>query len=337
MNSAILKAVASYLPPQRLSNEDLCRDHPSWTPEKVFAKTGIKERSVSGADETSVDMGIQAAIALFEKNSNEKEAVDFLIFCTQTPDYFLPSSACIIQEALGLRESVGAIDVNQGCSGFVYSLSIANGLIASGSAKNVLIITADTYTKLISPSDFSVRSLFGDGATASLVKAHDGPEGLGRFVFGTSGKGANDLIVPAGGFRNPKSAKTAVVSDGGFGNKRSPEQLFMDGSKILVFGLSKVPSAVGQLLENEGISVDDVDHFVFHQASLLMLQKLGKKMKIPSEKVPIALEYSGNTVSSTIPLALEQCFLMGKFKSGDVVVLVGFGVGLSWAACTIKM
>ena len=337
MCSEILKTVASYLPPKRLSNAELCQDHPSWTPEKVLAKTGIEERAIAGDHETSVDMGIKAAVALFEKHPNEKDAIDFLIFCTQTPDYFLPSGACIIQEALGLSEGVGAIDVNQGCSGYVYSLSLAKGLIASGSAQNVLIITADTYTKLINESDFSVRALFGDGATASLVTSHDGPEGIGGFVFGTSGRGANDLIVPAGGFRRPKSVESAIVSEDPYGNTRSAEQLFMDGSKILVFGLSKVPSAIKELLKKESINMTDVDHFIFHQASLLMLEKLQNKLKIPSEKVPISLKYSGNTVSSTIPIVLEQGFSQGRFKSGDILVLVGFGVGLSWAACTMKV
>lgn len=338
MRQAKIQFVACSLPDAILSNDDLCKIAPSWTADKILQKTGIASRHISAEGETSVDLGIQAAQHLFDQHPNVKESIDYLIFCTQTPDHFLPTSACLIQEALGLKKTIGAIDINQGCSGYVYGLSLAKGLIVSGIAQNVLLITADTYTKLINPKDISVRTLFGDAGTASLIAQNeDETSGIGSFIFGTNGAGAQDLIVPAGGFRTPVSEETSIEVTDTFGNVRSQDQLFMDGSKILVFGLSTIPKAVRSLLEKDGLNFDQIDHFIFHQASLLMLQKLAKKLGIENQKMPLALEDTGNTVSSTIPIVLHKCLTEGRFKSGQKLLLAGFGVGLSWAACTIQI
>lgn len=338
MRQAKIQFVERCLPDAILSNDDLCKFAPSWTAEKILQKTGIAFRHISAEGETSVDLGIRAAQRLFDQHPDVKERVDYLIFCTQTPDYFLPTSACLIQEALGLEKNIGAIDINQGCSGYVYGLSLAKGLIVSGVAKNVLLITADTYTKLINQKDVSVRTLFGDAGTASLItQCDDDSSGIGSFVFGTNGAGAQDLIVPAGGFRTPSSQETSKEVTDTFGNVRSQNQLFMDGSKILVFGLSTIPKAVKSLLEKDGLDLDEIDHFIFHQASLLMLQKLAKKLGIEDRRMPLALEDTGNTVSSTIPIVLHKCLAEDRFKPGQKLLLAGFGVGLSWAACTIQL
>jgi 3-oxoacyl-[acyl-carrier-protein] synthase III len=339
MQQAKLTHCMSYFPEQKLSNEDICKISDHWTPEKILSKTGIEYRNISADTETSVDLAIGAASRLFSVNPDLKDRVQYLIFCTQTPDYFLPTSACILQNALGLKTAVGAIDINQGCSGFVYGLSLAKGLIASGIVENVLLITADTYTKLINPNDISVRTLFGDGASASFIEARSPDQSgltIGNFVFGTDGAGHKDLIVPAGGFRTPVSPDTAVETHDMHGNVRSQEQLYMDGSKILIFGLSIVPKAIKSLLAQESLEISDIDHFIFHQASLLMLQKLAQKLKLPYGKMPIALQYNGNTVSSTIPITLQQCLADNTIQNDQKLLLAGFGVGLSWAACTLE-
>jgi 3-oxoacyl-[acyl-carrier-protein] synthase III len=339
MKQARITKIASYFPDRKLSNADLCKIAPSWSEDKILLKTGIEFRHISAETETAVDLGIGAAKQLFAQDPTVKDAVDYLIFCTQTPDYFLPTSACIIQDALGLKKTIGAIDINQGCSGYVYGLSLAKGLIASGIVSNVLLITADTYTKLINPKDISVRALFGDGATATLVSHDQGDDqalSIGDFIFGTDGAGHQDLIVPAGGFRCPTSPSTSVEAQDNHGNIRSREQLYMDGAKILIFGLSVVPKAIQSLLDKESLEIDDIDHFVFHQASLLMLEKLSKKLKLQPEKMPIALQSTGNTVSSSIPITLQKCRAEGRIKSSEKLLLMGFGVGLSWAACTLQ-
>jgi 3-oxoacyl-[acyl-carrier-protein] synthase III len=238
---------------------------------------------------------------------------------------------------LGLRTDCGALDFNLGCSGYVYGLALAKGLIENGLCRNVLLITADTYTKLIHPKDRSVRTLFGDGAAATLISGVSDIEVIGPFVFGTDGRGATKLIVPAGGSRIPLNPETATVRDDGTGNFRSMQNLFMDGPEIFNFTLKVVPSLVKQLLTKAQLDLEEVDYFVFHQANRFMLEQLRKKLKIPEEKFCINMESYGNTVSATIPMALEIAYGQEQIKQGDIVMLVGFGVGYSWGAAMIKM
>lgn len=331
-----IRDIAIYVPDKILDNHMLANIYPGWSPEKIYEKTGILERRIAADGETAADMGRKAAEQLFEQGVVAREEVDFLIFCTQAPDYILPTSACIMQHALGLQKSVGALDINLGCSGFVYALSLANGLIQSGAARCVLIITADTYSKFIHPLDKSVRTLFGDAAVATAVVADvDTEHTIGPFVFGTDGSGAQSLMVESGGSRIPRSAETAIESEDSSGNTRSRDNLFMDGAAVMAFTLREVPLAVARLRALSGVDVDDVDYYVLHQANRFMLDALRKKLGLPKEKMPMFIELVGNTVSSTIPLLLHD-----KLKSGELagrrIMLVGFGVGLSWAACMLN-
>ena len=322
-------AIEGHLPEKVLSNEDLALLYPSWSPEKIFAKTGIANRHIAADNETAVDLACAAASALFARGRVTASEVDYVLFCSQTPDYILPTSACIIQHRLGLRTDIGALDINLGCSGFVYGLSLANALIATGAASRVLLLTADTYSKLIHPMDRGVRSLFGDGAAATLIEACDTDElCLGPFVVGTDGAGSSNLIVPAGGFRRPQSVETARVQEDASGNLRSLNDLYMDGAAIMTFTLGAVPAAVEKLLTRAGKSMADFDAFVLHQASAFILNRLRQKMAIPTDKFVVALQDCGNTVSSTIPLALAPLLRDGRARR---VMLVGFGVGYSWA------
>jgi 3-oxoacyl-[acyl-carrier-protein] synthase-3 len=336
--TAAIAAIAAHLPAGELTNEDLAGELGDWTAEKIFDKTGIRSRRVSAAEECASDLGVAAAQRLFETGVCAPGAVDFLIFCTQSPDYFLPATACTMQARLGLRTSCGAVDINQGCSGFVYGLALAKSLVEAGTASCVLLVTADTYSKFLHPRDRSVRTIFGDGAAATLVVHSDGDEELiGPFVLGTDGRGARNLIVPVGGLRRRPSSETAVAREAEGGNWRSDQNLFMNGAEIFNFTLSTVPLAVQQLLEKANGGLHRVDYFVFHQANRFMLERLRDKLKIAPEKFLIDLEDCGNTVSSTIPLALERARRGGKITSGQRVMLVGFGVGYSWAAAMIRV
>ncbi|MFK3738285.1 ketoacyl-ACP synthase III [Massilia sp. TN1-12] len=328
--------LAAHLPRQVLSNEELAALYPDWSADKILAKTGIRSRHVAARDETAGDLACAAAEALFAQGRVRREDVDFILLCTQAPDYLLPTTACLLQQRLGIARSAGALDFNLGCSGFVYGLSLAKGLVESGAARCVLLLTADTYSKYIHARDRSVRTLFGDGATATVVGAHDGAQAIGPFVFGTDGAGARDLIVEAGGARRPCSPDTAVAREDANGNVRSPEQLYMNGAEVFAFSLREVPAAIDALLDKAGLVKDDVDYFVLHQANRFMLDALRKKIGVAPERLPIHIEDVGNTVSSTIPLALMRMREAGQLDAGTRLMLVGFGVGYSWAATIIQ-
>lgn len=334
---ARIAAIATHLPDGILGNDELAAMFPEWPAAKIVDKTGIHERRIAAPDETAADLAEAAVRTLFEQNEIAIDSIDFLILCTQAPDYILPTTACILQHRLGLPTSVGALDVNLGCSGYVYGLSLASGLIASAAARRVLLVTADTYSKYINARDKSVRTLFGDGAAATLIEAtDDAADGtIGPFVFGTDGSGADRLIVPAGGFRNPAGPDSAVERQDRAGNIRSDADLYMDGAAVMSFSLREVPRAFTQLLEKSGYAAPDYRYVVLHQANKFMLDALQKKLALPAEQLPRRFEHIGNTVSSTIPFVLAGLMAEGKLDAGARLALIGFGVGLSWAAATV--
>jgi 3-oxoacyl-[acyl-carrier-protein] synthase-3 len=337
MAFAKIADMAGYLPETRLDNEQLADLYPGWTADKILDKTGIRSRRIAAPGQTAGDLAQQAAQALFARGAVAPGDVDFLILCTQAPDYILPTTACVLQHALGIPTSAGALDVNLGCSGFVYCLSLAKGMIESGSARCVLILTADTYSKYIHPQDKSVRTLFGDGAAATAVVASDAPRAsIGPFVFGTDGSGAGKLIVEAGGFRTPRSAATAVESADDSGNVRTREHLYMSGADVMAFTLKEVPRAASALLEKADVANEAIDYFVLHQANRFMLETLRKKMKVEASRFPIHIEECGNTVSSTIPLTLVAMRDRGELATNKKLMLLGFGVGYSWAGCLLN-
>lgn len=335
---ARIVGVATHLPDRVLTNEELAAQFPEWPAEKILEKTGIRERRIAADGETALDLGYQAACKLLDREEGLREAVDFLIFCTQAPDYVLPTSACILQDRLGLGTHVGALDINLGCSGFVYGLALSSSLIASGAARNVLLVTADTYSKYINDRDKSVRTLFGDGAAATLIRAGDGScqAALGPFVFGSDGSGAKALIVEAGGFRLPASAATAEERTDRFGNIRNQQNLYMDGAGVMAFTLREIPQVYAQLLEKSGTSAGDYDYVVLHQANKFILDVLQRKLGLAGNRMPRRYEDVGNTVSSTIPLVLAGLFEGGKLTAGTRIMVLGFGVGLSWAGGVIQ-
>ena len=284
-------------------------------------------------------MAFAAASKLFESGVCEPRDIDFLLLCTQSPDYFLPTTACILQHRLGIPTHSGALDFNLGCSGYIYGLGLAKGLIETGQARKVLLLTAETYSKYIHPNDKSVRTLFGDAAAATLIVGEEHPESdddcIGPFLYGTDGSGHGNLIVPTGGMKKAKVANPELTEDAS-GNQRTINNLFMNGPEVFTFTLREVPKAVNQLLQKSGYGLDQIDLFVFHQANAFMLEHLRKKAKIPEEKFYVAMHHCGNTVSSTVPIALKHALQEGKIKAGDKIMLVGFGVGYSWGATLIR-
>jgi len=331
---ARISAVEYFLPEATLTNADLAEQFPEWSVEKIADKTGIITRHIAGPDEFASDLATAAGRRLFEQRSIDPAVVDYVIVVTQSPDYFLPTTAAIVHHQLGLRSDAGATDINLGCSGFIYALGLAKGLIESSQASTVLIITSDTYTKFLNEQDKSVRTIFGDGAAASLVTADGAPTSLGAFVYGTDGSGAKHLVVPRGGLRgatqlSPKSdAESRGLQEGAY-------DLWMDGAEIFNFTIRVAPSSVAEILDRAGLDRNDIDLFVFHQANRYMLEHLRKKLDIAPEKFAILMAESGNTVSSTIPIALADAEKAGMLKPGMRVLLLGFGVGLSWGGTVI--
>ena len=332
---ARLSAIEYYLPEKILSTAELSAEFPEWSVEKIDAKTGISQRHISAPDECSSDLAVAAARKLFDSGACSPEDIDYLLLCTQSPDYFLPTTACLVQDRLGIPTSAGALDFNLGCSGYVYGLGLAEGLIATEQARKILLLTAETYTKFLHPLDKSVRTIFGDAAAATLLTATAQPS-LGPFVYGTDGKGATNLIVPAGGMRRPRTPETATTAEDDSGNTRTADNLFMDGAEIFNFTLSAVPKSVNALLEKAHLSLGQIDLFVFHQANRYMLEHLRKRIKIPTEKFQVSMEHCGNTVSSTLPIALHHAIHEGRLKKDMTVMLVGFGVGYSWGATLLR-
>ncbi len=324
-----VSAIAYYLPERIVSNEEIAAFSPDWTAEKIEEKTGIVQRHYAGSDEYASDLAVRAAENLFALEKCPREDIDYLLLCTQSPDYLLPTTACLVQHRLGLKQSVGAMDINLGCSGYVYGLSVVEGLIASGQAKNVLLLTSDTYSKFLGEADLSVRTLFGDAASATLIQADSQRQrsALGPFVFGTDGRGAENLIV--------RGSATHALGQSAE-NQAASSKLSMNGAEIFAFTLKSVPQLVEQLLTKAECSREEVDLFVFHQANEYMLEHLRKKMKIPKEKFVVSMQNQGNTVSSSIPVALANAQSEGVLQAGMQVMLVGFGVGYSWGATYLQ-
>ncbi|MEM7456044.1 MAG: ketoacyl-ACP synthase III [Planctomycetota bacterium] len=326
MKYAALGPIAVHLPEKVECSADLQAEFPKWDVALIQSKTGIDRRHIAAPGETSADLGVKAAEKLLKDFDVDPASIDYLLFCTQTPDYPLPTTACLIQDRLGLPTHCGAVDFNQGCSGYVYGLSLADGLIRTGTVKRILFVTAETYTKFIHPTDRSMRTIFGDAATATLIDAAD-DQSLWGFKYGTDGSGANTLIVGKGGFRPEEDAIPPRH------RKRWPSEIYMDGPGIINFGENRIPSLVDAILEMSSMSMDSIKYLLFHQATRKMLERLHEVLNVNEEKMPIMLEEVGNTVSSTLPILINRLRSENKMSKQDKHMLVGFGVGLSWAGC----
>lgn len=330
-----IEAIESCLGSQRLDNSRLAAENPDWDLENLTLRTGVKSRPIASDGETALDFGLLASEKLLAGTGISPTDLDALIFCTQTPDYIMPPNSTVLHGWLGMRPDTMAFDITLACSGFVYGVGLARGLIASKSAKRVLLVTADTYSKLIRPDDRSVRSLFGDGGCATLISEGCEHYTISDISFGTDGKKYDRFIVRNGGARNVTdrtlSATQAEIS------QEATSYIEMDGFAILTFFNRTVPQTVRSLLQSNGLSTDDICLFLFHQASRVALESITSALGVEKERVVIDMEDTGNLVSASIPVALKRIMDKRQLKPGDRVVLCGFGVGLSWATCIVRV
>ncbi|NCB96920.1 MAG: ketoacyl-ACP synthase III [Bacteroidia bacterium] len=329
---AYIKALSYHLPDKVLTNAEITKDFPEWTGDKIAAKIGILKRHITIEGETASDLACGAAEKLFSVNKIDCQAIDYLIFVTQSPDFHLPTTACTIQTRLGLSKKISAIDVNMGCSGFITGLSLAKALVVSGQAQNVLLLTAETYTKYIHERDKGNRTIFGDGAAATLVST-EGMARVGNFVIGTDGSGAENLIVKSGGARHPLPLNDLKFDD--FGNPRSSDNLYMDGPAILNYSLESIPQLFTDVLEKNGETKEDIDLHVYHQANIFLANLERRKLKIAPDKYYINIANVGNTVSSTIPIALCMALEDGTLRKGMKVLSLAQGLGYTWGGVVL--
>lgn len=333
----VIKDLAYYLPQKIVSNKDIQEKHPEWDIAKVALKSGVHQRHIAEQNETAFDLAKLGLFKFFQNSSVNIKDIDGIIFCTQSPDYIMPSNAFLIHKEFKFETNVWAFDYNLACSGFVYGLAIARGMILSGMGRNVLLINADTYSKYINEGDRATSVLFGDGAAVTLLSMGNGNEGIIDISLATAGDAYESFYIPAGGCRIPKSDETSIVRADQSGNLRSLENIQMNGFAVWKFISRTVPIQIKEILDKNNLSVDQIDKFIFHQASSLTIDSLVKSLNIDASKVFTNLEKVGNTVSASIPIALKDALILGEVKSGDIVLLSGFGVGLSWGSVLIKI
>lgn len=331
----IVEEIAYYLPEKTVSNQDLKAENPDWEIEKIETKSGVKQRHIAAENETALDLAIKAVSQLFDAGLVEKEEIGAIIFCTQSPDYVMPSNSFLIHKHFNFDEGVWTFDYDLACSGFIFGLAFARGIIATNLARKILLITSDTYSKHINKKDRSTTVLFGDGAAASILS--DRAEGgIIDVILASSGKKYDSFYIPAGGCKQPYSEQTKEETKDLSGNIRSLEDIHMNGFAVWQFIFKKVSEQITALLQRNNLAVDDIDLFIFHQASKLTLDSLVKTLQIGSDKVFNNLENIGNTVSASVPIALKDAESAGKLKRGDLIVLSGFGVGLSWGSILMR-
>lgn len=329
-------STAVALPERELTNADLGRDNPSWDMAQVEARTGIRSRRIAAPGETALDLSVRACERLVEQSGLDLGRIDAILYCTQSPDYVMPGNAHLLHRQLGMGDDVLAFDYALGCSGYVYGLAFADSFVRGGLASEVLLVTAETYSKRINPSDRSARVLFGDGAAVThLSAAAEGGTILATKLCNRA-QAPESFYVPAGGARRPRSEATgrAVADDSG--NVRSEDDVHMDGMAVWSFVNSAVPDHLRSFLTQHSLGFDDVDLCVFHQASRMTLDSLAKALDLVPEKVYVHMAEVGNLVSASIPFALRAALDDGSIVAGNRVLLSGFGVGGSYGSALVE-
>ena len=294
-----------------------CEHNPDWQADRLFAKTGIMQRHLAAPGESPLSLAVEACERVL--NNAGRDHIDGLIYVTQSPESTIPTTACLLHERLSLPEKCLAFDLNQGCSGFVYGLSMASGLLRTDQITQCLLVCAEGYSKYIAPDDRTCRPIFSDGASAVLIDA-EGSGDIGPFVFATDGTGAPNLALK-------KNNGAAVVGD---------QVLHMNGPKVLEFTMEAVPASVSHLIDKAGLTFADIDMFIFHQASKVVLDRVRRKLDISEAKMFRNYRDTGNTVSATIPVAMKQARSTGILGTNMTVLIMGFGVGYSLAGCIVR-
>lgn len=329
MPHAQIGPIAVHFPSQVETADVWGAEHPEWHMPELIEKTGIHCRYIAAPGETASDLAYQACKKLFDQHNIDPASIDYLLLCTQSPDYPLPTTACLLQDRIGMRTSSGALDFNLGCSGFVYGLGLAEGLIASGQCNRILLVTAETYTKYVDQDDRALRPIFSDAAAATLIESSEAKSLVG-FEFGTDGKGADTLIVSEGGAR---VAEQAIQPKR---RRRWNSRLYMDGQSLMDFTVVAIPQLIRNILAKSQLSFDDIQQLLMHQATRKMLEMLQQALGVDDHRLPIRLANRGNTVSSTLPILIDDLRREGLVDVGQTHMLIGFGVGWSWAGCVWK-
>lgn len=315
----------SYLPERVLTNQDLEKivdTNDQW----IRERTGIERRHMVEDGMATSDMAVIASNRALEMAGVTAEDIDLIIFATLTPDHLIPASACILQDKIGAFNAA-AFDLEAACSGFVYSLVIAEKFIITGMYKHVLVVGAESMTRMLDFQDRGTCIIFGDGAGAAVVGASTDGSGILSSDLGANGKGGRTLIIPAGGAAMPATEETV---------KNRQHFIQMDGSEVFKFAVRAMGSSSLRSIEAAGLTVEEIDYLIPHQANIRIIEAAEKKLKMPREKVHVNIHYTGNTSAASIPIAIDEAVRQGKVKSGDNVVLVGFGAGLTWASCVMK-
>lgn len=328
---AAIKAIEYIYPNQKITNVDLSKQFPDYDFSKFEEKVGVKNRYWVSDDETAFDLAVKVCEKLFERF--DKNDIDYVLYCTQSPEYFLPTTACMLQNRLELKKNIGALDFNLGCSGFTYGVSLAKGLIESGQVKNVLLVTAETYSKYLHPQDRSNRAIFGDAAAATLI-SYSEREQIADFLFGTDGSGYDKLIVKNGCSRFPIEQNPSEI-EYGTGNVYTENHLYMNGPEVFNFTNEVIPDFTKEILMKNNMVIDNIHQFVFHQANAFMLNFMRKRLKVDNSNFFVDLADGGNTVSCTIPIALKK--YSQTINDLENILIVGFGVGLSWSGGLVKI
>jgi len=328
-----IKAMTACVPPDIVYNKDLGYLIPEEEIEKTINNIGVVERRIAADDVTASDLCYKAACQLMEDNDIDPSSIDVLLFMSQTPDYRIPATSCLLQHRLGLPRETMCLDISLGCSGYLYALSTAFAYASMEGVNRVLLLDGETFSKIVNRRDKVDWPLYGDAGTATLIEKGD--YGDSTFMLYTDGSGERVLNIHAG-MRNPITAESCVEREQEDGNIRSDLEVFMDGMDVFNFAISKVPKSIKQLLKETGKTIEEVDYLVFHQANLFMMDFFVKKLKADPSRVPYCIKKYGNTSSTSVPLTISS-ELAGKLDGTHTVIMSAFGAGLSWGAAIMQM
>jgi 3-oxoacyl-[acyl-carrier-protein] synthase III len=333
---SMIKAMHYCLPTKKVTNEDLAVRFGEKQINSIFKMAGIRERRVVTEGITASDLGYVAAQRLIDENSIDRDEIGLLIFASQTSDYQIPATACVLHDRLHLSMHCACFDINLGCTSFPYTLSVAHSMIVAGMTKKALVINADALTTVIHPMDRGLIPLHGDGAVATLLEATEDDAGFMGFSLGTDGSGYKHLIIPASGARNRRTAETAMDVADEQGCIRTQEHLYMNGPAVFHFSVYKVPEVILAGLDQIGLGIDNIDLVILHQANKMMVDIIYKALKVPPEKRFYFYESIGNLSGASTPTALAEALRQGKIKPGSITLTASFGVGLSWGVVIHK-
>jgi 3-oxoacyl-[acyl-carrier-protein] synthase III len=333
LNQVRIAGIASAVPQRVLTLADDAQVFGQTEIERISQNIGVQQRHVVNETTCTSDLCHAAAERLLAELDWQRDSIDALIFVTQTPDYFMPATACVLQDRLGLSRGCAAFDVNQGCAGYIYGLWIGGHLVRGG-CRRLLLLVGDTTSRLVSPRDRTITSLFGDAGTATALE-FDADAPAMQFELGVDGAGRSCLMVPGGAFRQPHSPQSSERTERAGGNIRSDEDLFMDGGEVFTFVLREVPRLVQSVLTSAETTVADIDNFVFHQANRFMLGHLTKRLRLPPDRVAVGLTNYGNTSSASIPLAITTELRENLSQQSRRLLLAGFGAGFAWGATVL--